>query len=63
MSDEKVYKNPSLAADAIVIREVDKYEILLIERLNAPYGWAIPGGFVDYGEATDKAAIRELEEE
>jgi 8-oxo-dGTP diphosphatase len=62
--NEKVYRNPSLAADAVVIRTDNRYpEILLIERKNAPHGWALPGGFVDYGEATDKAAIRELEEE
>lgn len=65
MIETKSYRNPSLAADALVIRTTEKgwFEILLIERKNAPYGWAFPGGFVDYGEATDKAAIRELEEE
>lgn len=60
MSDKKEYKNPSLAADAIVIRD---NKILLIERKNAPFGWAFPGGFVDEGESTEAAAIRELKEE
>ncbi len=37
--------------------------IILIERSNPPYGWALPGGFVDYGESLEQAAIREAKEE
>lgn len=37
--------------------------IVLIERLNEPYGWALPGGFMDYGETAEAAAIREAQEE
>lgn len=62
--NEKVYRNPSLATDAIVVRyNLNRLQILLIKRKNPPYGWALPGGFVDYGEATDIACIRELKEE
>jgi ADP-ribose pyrophosphatase YjhB (NUDIX family) len=38
-------------------------EIVLIKRKNPPYGWALPGGFVDYGESYETAAAREAEEE
>lgn len=37
--------------------------IVLIERLNPPEGWALPGGFVDYGESVEIAAQREAQEE
>ncbi len=37
--------------------------IVLIKRKNPPYGWALPGGFVDYGESLESAAIREAKEE
>ncbi|MDH4133938.1 MAG: NUDIX hydrolase [Gammaproteobacteria bacterium] len=55
---------PLLAAD-IIIELVDRVErpIVLIERKNPPYGWAIPGGFVDVGESVERAAIREALEE
>jgi len=51
---------PPIAAD--VIAEIGN-QIVLIERRNFPFGWAIPGGFVDVGEAVEDAAVRELREE
>ena len=57
----KEYKSPSLAVDIIIINRDGN--IVLIERKNEPYGWAIPGGFVDYGETLVDAAIREAKEE
>ena len=54
------FKNPVPTVDVII--EVDG-GIVLIERKNPPNGWALPGGFVDYGESFEKAAVREALEE
>jgi len=55
---------PLLAADAIIeLADKPGRPIVLIERKNPPYGWAIPGGFMDVGERLEMAAIREAKEE
>ncbi|MDP2268479.1 MAG: NUDIX hydrolase, partial [Deltaproteobacteria bacterium] len=46
-----------------IIIETGKRGIILIKRKNFPHGWALPGGFVDYGEALEEAARREAKEE
>lgn len=56
------YRNPALTVDTIII---DDNKIVLVKRLNDPYKnhWALPGGFVEYGEKVESAAIREAKEE
>ncbi|MEO0094302.1 MAG: NUDIX hydrolase [candidate division WOR-3 bacterium] len=54
------YKNPFPTVDIIIEMENG---IILIKRKNPPYGWAIPGGFIEYGESAESAAIREAKEE
>src|SRR5439155_23082508 len=54
------FHGPLLTVDIII--EVPG-GIVLIERKNPPHGWALPGGFVDYGESIERAAVREAKEE
>jgi 8-oxo-dGTP diphosphatase len=46
-----------------IIIELEGGRIVLIQRRNPPRGWALPGGFVDYGESLEAAAVREAGEE
>ncbi|MBU0965414.1 MAG: NUDIX hydrolase [Proteobacteria bacterium] len=54
------FRNPVPTVDIII--EVGG-GIVLIKRRNPPFGWAIPGGFVDYGETLEASAVREAKEE
>ena len=61
------YKKPSITVDIVIFNECfeEKKKFILIKRNNEPFKdyWAIPGGFVDYGEVVEDAAIREAKEE
>jgi ADP-ribose pyrophosphatase YjhB (NUDIX family) len=54
------HRNPVPTVDVII--ECDR-GIVLIKRKNPPPGWALPGGFVEYGESLESAAVREAKEE
>ena len=58
-----MYKTPSLTVDAVITCENDS--VILIKRKKNPYkdSWALPGGFVEYGETVESAVIREVKEE
>lgn len=55
------YKNPVPTVDALI--HIPGRGVVLVKRANEPLGWALPGGFVDYGEPAELAAIREVKEE
>jgi 8-oxo-dGTP diphosphatase len=62
---KKRYRNPVPTVDVIIeAKDAEgKSGVVLIKRKNPPEGWALPGGFVDYGETLEAAAVREAAEE
>ncbi len=56
-------RNPAPTVDIIIEMRGPGKGIVLVERKNIPFGWALPGGFVEYGETLEQAAVREAKEE
>ncbi len=54
------YRNPFPTVDIIIELQEG---IVFVKRRNPPLGWALPGGFIDYGEPAEAAAVREAREE
>lgn len=57
------FKQPGLAADCVFFDSKDR--LLLVRRKHPPFEgyYALPGGFIEMGETTEQAALRELKEE
>lgn len=55
------YRNPAPTVDVVIF--CPRRGIVLVERANEPHGYALPGGFIDYGETVEAAAVREMREE
>lgn len=65
-AEVQVYRNPVPTVDVAVVVPPKGDEapgVVLVERANPPHGWALPGGFIDWGETCEAAAVRELAEE
>ncbi len=60
LNGREALRNPVPTVDIII--EFDG-GVVLVERANPPSGWALPGGFIDYGESAEHAAAREALEE
>jgi len=65
MTAQPKFRNPFPTVDIIIeiMCGSRRRGVVLIERKNPPPGWALPGGFVNYGETLEAAAVREAREE
>lgn len=63
MTEQKTYHNPTPTVDVLIELASAPGQLVFVERKNPPYGFALPGGFVDAGEWLVDAAAREAKEE
>jgi 8-oxo-dGTP diphosphatase len=56
-------KSPHPTVDIIIQMDGDPSRVVLIKRKFDPPGWALPGGFIDWKESVEDAAVREAKEE
>ena len=56
-------RQPRLTVDVIITEPGNPRRVVLVRRRNPPHGWALPGGFLNYGESAEHGAIREALEE
>ncbi len=64
--DPSRYERPSITVDLVIFTLLQgTLHVLLIKRRQWPFAgmWALPGGFVRFGESLEQAARRELVEE
>jgi 8-oxo-dGTP diphosphatase len=57
-------QGPRVAVDCIVtLVDQPHHPVVLVQRKNAPKGWALPGGFAEPDESAEEAVGREVREE
>ena len=56
-------QQPRITVDVIITERGNPRRVVLVRRRNPPHGWALPGGFLDYGESVETGAVREALEE
>ena len=61
VSNTPQHRNPAPTVDVVIYDPAKG--VVLVERKNPPHGWALPSGFIDYGETCEAAARREMLEE
>jgi len=56
-------RQPRITVDVIITERGNPRRVVMVRRRNPPHGWALPGGFLDYGESVETGAMREALEE